>query len=329
MKCLVCDFGGSSVKHAVVDERANMEHVGKVPAPLKGGDAFVEAVCGLYQKYQDEVEGIALSLPGIVDSEQGIHHGSGVYGRFLNEKNIIRLLRDCCHVNVSVENDGKCGALAEVWNGALSGVKDGVVLILGTGIGGGVIINGTIHRGLNFSAGEFSYALSDTRDFGLLNEAWMSIGMAGMTYRTCKRKNLDLSVQDAGEVLEKYDKIFGDKFPKFEIAPQKIRVDGKQFFRWLEEGDPETAGVYSEFLSALAGLIHNIQVCCGPERVVIGGGLSRVERLLPDLQMEMEKLYAACAVPPAVRSVITRSKYLDECNLLGAMYRYLEQYGGN
>ena len=84
-----------------------------------------------------------------------------------------------CPVKVAVENDGKCGALAEAWKGALAGVKDGAVLVLGSGIGGGVIVNGKVHRGYNFTAGEFSFLLTG-RDRSIMDAAWMSVGMLGV-----------------------------------------------------------------------------------------------------------------------------------------------------
>ncbi len=65
MKCLVCDFGGSSVKYALVDEFAVMENSGKVAAPLGSLEDFVECIGKLYDRYKDEIEGIAVSIgPG-------------------------------------------------------------------------------------------------------------------------------------------------------------------------------------------------------------------------------------------------------------------------
>ena len=63
-------------------------------------------------------------------------------------------LKDNIDVNVTIENDGKCAALAELWCGELSNVENGAVVVLGTGIGGGIIINGKLHKGSHFSAGE-------------------------------------------------------------------------------------------------------------------------------------------------------------------------------
>lgn len=56
-----------------------------------------------------------------------------------------------------IENDGKCTALAELWQGSVKDTKNSIVLFLGSGVGGGIIIDGQLYRGFNFSAGEVSY----------------------------------------------------------------------------------------------------------------------------------------------------------------------------
>ena len=65
-------------------------------------------------------------------------------------------LQKRCPIDISIENDGKCAALAELWKGSLKDSEHGLVLTLGTGIGGGVIVNGKLLRGKNFAAGELS-----------------------------------------------------------------------------------------------------------------------------------------------------------------------------
>ena len=328
MVCLACDFGGSSVKYALIDERAEMLEHGKASAPLDSLENFAECVCELHAKYAQQIDGIALSIPGVIDVARGIHLGSGAYGSILKGKPVVQILSEKCGTKVSVENDGKCGALAELWQGALADVQDGAVLILGTAVGGGVVTKGGIQRGATFMAGEFSYAITGPEEYGPLSQAWMNIGVIGMVYKACKLKNIDLSIQDAGNLLIKYDALMKDSFPTFSGIPQKIKVNGEQIFQWLKEGDPDARIIYDQFLHSLAVLINNIQLCFSPERIVLGGGLSRAGRLLPDLQAKLERLYHTCLIPAEAQSHLYCSKYLDECNLLGATYNFLKIHGG-
>lgn len=327
VKGLVFDFGGSSVKYAVIDDKARILFSDKEPAPLESEDAFIRTIKMLYKRHEKEVDGIALSLPGIIDSESGNHYGSGAYSRILKGKNIVEMISRACGTKAAVENDGKCGALSEAWTGALSDVRDGAVLILGTGVGGGVIIDKKIHRGLNFSAGEFSFTITKFDGYTIADEAWMNVGIVGMTYKICKWKNLDISFQDAGDTLLKYDKLLKEGFPVYEEPPLQYKVDGKKIFQWIEQKDEDAIRAYKEFLSSLVVLIHNIQTCFAPPKIIIGGGLSRVERLMPDINSELNKFYEQGCIPDILHASLEKSKFLDECNLLGAMYNFMGQYG--
>jgi len=326
MKCLVLDYGGSSVKYALVNDRAEMEVTGSGPAPLTSTEAFLDSVADLYAQFRDQAEGIAMSLPGFIDPATGEHFGSGVYGDILKGKNVIALVRERCGCNVSLENDGKCGALAEAWKGSLSDVRNGAVLVLGSGIGGGVIIDGKVLHGRNTTAGEFSFLLTG-RTKTAFDAGFMSVGMMGLTFQVAKMKNLDLSIQDAAPTLQFLDTIAGDRYPKFEEAPQKIKADGKQIFRWIEEGDPVVRKIYDEFLHSLAIICENIQITLAPDRIVIGGGLSRAERLIGDLRAAIDDLCAKTMISEEMKAEVVRSRYTNECNILGAMYNYIQQYG--
>lgn len=326
MECLVLDYGGSSVKYALVNDRAEMEATGTGPAPLESIEAFLDSVKELYERFKDRAEGIAMSLPGFIDPHTGMHFGSGVYGDLLKGKNVIALVKERCGCNVSLENDGKCGALAEAWKGSLSDVKNGAVLVLGSGVGGGVIIDGKVLHGRNTTAGEFSFLLAG-KEHNLFDTGFMSVGVLGLTYQLCKRKNLDLAVQDAAPMMAFLDSIAADRYPKFDEPPKKIKADGKQFFQWVDEGDPETLMVYRDFLHSLAMLCENIQITLAPDRIVIGGGLSRAERLIDDLRAEIDSLCKDTMISDEMKAEVVRSRYLNECNILGAMYNYIQQYG--
>lgn len=326
MKCLVLDYGGSSVKYALVDDQAQMLETGTGPAPLNSAEEFLESVASIYERYKDQAEGIAMSLPGFIDPSEGVMMGSGAYEGALKGRNVIKMVKERCGCNVALENDGKCGALAEAWKGSLSDVKNGAVLVLGSGIGGGVIVDGKVLHGRNTTAGEFSFLLTG-REKNIFDDAFMSVGVMGLTYQVCKVKNLDLTIQDAAPTMAFLDSVAKDKYPVFDEEPKKIKADGKQIFTWIAEGDPEVIKVYKEFLHSLAMICENIQITLAPDRIVIGGGLSRAEGLIDDLRAEIDSLCAAVMIADEMKAEVVRSRYLNECNILGAMYNYIQQYG--
>ncbi len=323
MKYLALDFGGSSVKYGLVDcETAAISKTGKEPAPLGSAEEFVQTVGLLYDRFKDEVCGIGLSLPGNIDPESGVLIGSGVYTN-LYGLSIKELLKPRCDVPVAVENDGKCGALSEAWKGGLSDVKDGAVVILGSGIAGGIIKDKRIHGGKGFNAGELSFLITDPTDYSMFCTAFMNSAALGITYKLCKMKNLDLDCQDSAPSMHMFDSLYADRYPKYDSEPLKIKADGRQFFRWVDEGDEDAKTVYAQCIKSLAVLIFNVQICYAPEKIVIGGGLSSYDKLIPDVQKELETIYASLGTMPAMQSTVVKSPYTDECNLLGAAYNLM------
>lgn len=323
MKYLALDFGGSSVKYGLVDgESAQITNTGKEPAPLRSIEEFVDTVGKLYDRFRGEIGGIGISLPGNIDPNTGYLFGNGVYTN-LYEHSIYDLLKDRCPVPIAVENDGKCGALSEAWKGGLSDVKDGAVVILGSGIAGGLIKDGKIHSGLGFNAGEFSYLITAPEDYSMFSCAFMNCAALGITYKLMKLKNLDPDAQDSAPTMHFLDSMYAGRYPAPQEPLAKIKADGRQFFRWVEEGDEAALQVYREAIKSLAILIFNVQICYAPEMIVIGGGLSGNDKFLEDTRGELRKIYAAQGTMPSMYSVVVKSAYTDECNLLGATYNLL------
>lgn len=325
MNLLVMDFGGTSVKYAVVNEKGSILKSGKKEAPLKSKQQFLETAGEIYSNYEDSIHGVSLSIPGYVDSVSGTLIGSGAY-RELYGCNLVNLLKKVIPVNIAVENDGKCGALAEAWKGALSECKDGVVMILGSGIAGGIIKDKKIHTGWNLTAGEFSNYLIRPEEPDFCGLAVMNCAAFGLTYKLCKKKNLSFDCQDYPDELKNVDENFGSRYPLNTEPPLRIKADGKQLVKWLEEGDTEVKEIYEEFLSALAFMIFNVQLTFAPEKVVIGGGLSRIPSLINDTQNELGRLYQGTGLGPELQAEVVQSSYLDECNMIGAAYHYMLRF---
>lgn len=322
MNLLVMDFGGTSVKYGIVDETGNILRSGRKDAPLRSKEQFVETAGEIYGDYKNDVEGVSISIPGYVDTKTGTLIGSGAY-RSLYGCCLPELLRETIPVKIAVENDGKCGALAEAWKGALAECRDGVVMILGTGIAGGIIKDKKIHAGWNLTAGEFSNILVRPQDPTFCGLAVMNCAAFGLTYQLCKAKNLALDCQDCSSEMINIDKSFGSRFPENKEPKERIKADGKQLAKWLEEGDPIVQEIYNNFLGSLCTMIFNVQVILAPQRVVIGGGLSRMPGLIDDVKSVLKDLYAGTGLGPELQAKVVKSSYLDECNLIGAAYHYM------
>jgi predicted NBD/HSP70 family sugar kinase len=163
MKYLVLDIGGSAIKYALMTKELEFIEKGSIPTPMDNIKSFVEAIGNLYDQYKDQIEGMAISMPGVIDSEKGYAYTGG-HLEYNSGKEIVKILQERCEVKIAIENDGKCAALAEVWKGSLKNYNDGVVIVLGTGVGGGIVRDKKIHKGRNFFAGEFSFMATNIND---------------------------------------------------------------------------------------------------------------------------------------------------------------------
>ena len=293
MKILVIDVGGTFVKFAVMNEKAEILERGKIPTPHNSHEEFINKIVEIYKSV--EVEGIALSLPGIIDSERGICITSGALG-YNNGCNVVEELEKICGVKVTIENDAKCAGLAEAKLGSLADVEDGFVMVFGTGVGGAFIKNHELHRGKHFSAGEISFILEDLpggkiKPFG--------------------------NVCGVPELLESYAQIKNLSIEE---------VTGEKFFQAVSEKDNDALDCLDKFTRRVAIRIFNIQMMFDPGKIAIGGGISAQESFIDSIRANFDKIYREEILEHKVempRAEIVPCKFLNDANLIGALMCWL------
>ncbi len=325
------------MKYALIDEEGNLSEKGEVLSPVAGIENFVDTVAGVYEKFADRIEGVAISIPGAIDSESGYARTTGAF-LDLYGQNIFDLLKERIPVPLAVENDGKCAALAEVWKGGLSDCQDGIVVILGTGIAGGIVKNRRLHKGKNFTAGELSCLMVKPNDFSMQNIMCIPGAMMGLTMAVAAAKGVDLSTLETAALQKNASEKVGismdGAFSEGTVAKNESsekaaeeaqpKIDGPQIFKWLEEGDPVVTGIYQNFISHLALMTYNLQVVYDPEKIIFGGGVSRQERLVPDIRAEVNKIFEALgSLIPVLKPELGNCQFLSDANMVGAMYNYL------
>ena len=139
MKVMVFDVGGTGIKYSVMDEQLNRTDTGSTPTPADSQEHFLNTLREIYLPHKDEVDGIALSLPGFIDAEQGVVKGGGAPSLAYNVGTPVGpRLAEACGCRVWIENDGKAAAIAELERGVLKGCRNAAVFTIGTGVGGGL-----------------------------------------------------------------------------------------------------------------------------------------------------------------------------------------------
>ena len=308
---LLIDIGGTFIKYSLADEQARKISGGKVPTPLTNMDDLLAAIEGFAAPLQGQFVGCAISMPGRIDTKHGIAHTGGVLSSFLWEQPFAAQMEELLGVPVTIANDGKCAAAAEGWTGALAGVENGLVLVLGTGIGGGILLNGKVLMGAHAAAGEVSGLVTDVArmepdDFNLTRvekfaEAPLWAGLASAT----------------GLILE---------YARQKHLPEGSPMpNGEEIFAAYNAGEPEAQQALKLFARRVAIGILSLQNVLDVEKVAIGGGISAAEALLPAIQAELDWLFERCTVMPAVKPELVHCRYGNDANLIGALKLFFEQ----
>ena len=298
MARMVFDVGGTAIKYSVMDETFERRHSGEVPTPLDTQEHFFAVIEEIYRRYEHEADGIAMSLPGFINTETGYCSGGG-YLRFNHRRSIAPELSAICGCPVKIANDGKCAALAELKLGSLKGCRNAGVYIFGTGVGGGVIVDGKVISGVHGTAGEYSFMRFR---YDRWEDPESTVGIA------CSTTGL----------LKRYKKIRG--FAEGEM------IDGRFFFDRVNGGEPEAVEALRGFARLVAKHIADLTILLDMERIAIGGGISAQPVLLETLRRELDGLYADPGLyfdPGLPKPELVRCRFGSEANQVGA-YLYYE-----
>ena len=136
MRILAFDIGGTFIKYAICDENFNLTDKNKVPTEAeKGGQALIEKIIDIILSY-DDIDRVAISTAGQVDSENGIVVYSTDNIPYYTGMMVKKLIENKTKIPTFVENDVNAAALGEAKFGAAKGESDFICLTYGTGIGG-------------------------------------------------------------------------------------------------------------------------------------------------------------------------------------------------
>ena len=298
MARMVFDVGGTAIKYSVMDETLKRWNSGEVSTPLDTQEHFFAVIEEIYRRYGAGTDGIAMSLPGFINTEKGYCAGGG-FLMYNHRRSIAPELSAVCGCPVKIANDGKCAALAELRLGALRGCTNAGVYILGTGVGGGIIVDGKVINGIHGTAGEYSFL---RLQFDNWHDPDSTVGIQ------CSTTGL----------LNRYKSLKG--------LPKDAPVDGRLFFERVSEGESEAAAALDDFCGLVAKHITDLTILLDLERVAIGGGISAQPVLLTTLQRALDDLYEHSGIyfdPGLPKTELVRCRFGSEANQVGA-YLYYE-----
>lgn len=283
------DLGGTKIEGAILDPEGNIFFRERIPTEQeKGYEHILSGISRLYEKMCKAVPGQAHTLgigtPGALSSRTGFLKNSNTV--CLNGRLTLRELEQRLGHPLSIQNDANCFAAAEARFGAGKGYRTVFGVIMGTGCGGGIVIDGQVLTGHQAIAGEWGH---------------MSMDPAGpLCY--CGARGCVETLISGGGLEKRYFEMNKIKKPLKEIVSD-YRAGNKAAGVFMQE-------FFHHFGRAMANLINVLD----PDIVVLGGGCSNIDELYSAGVRET----ASCAFNDELKTPIVKNRLGDSAGVLGA-----------
>ena len=283
------DVGGTSVKVGVVLEDASIIHHEKLPIPPTY-DEFMQQLADCYhrlKKQYPDICGIGISSCGGIDPDSGVVFAKLAPSlEYLIGKPYFKI-REMVDVPVALEKDGNCAAYGEKWCGCAQDLENYITLVMGSGFGGSVFINGKVWKGAHFLAGDFGYT------FPMPTKVSYGDMIAPVSV----------------------ERLYKEETGVFKTIPQ---------LKETMEEDPIAKKYYLQFIDGLANALLTMQYVMDPDCFVLGGGITSWPELLPELEAHIKYLveWRDGVLTPNVRLCTHR----NDANILGAVYHLKLRY---
>lgn len=258
------DFGGTSVKLAVVEGETLLTDTHRIPTQeFESPDHLIERISRVVAEIREQhpsVSAIGVGVPGAVNFSTGMTYNlTNVKG--WSEVPLRDILAEESGLPTVIDNDANCMAYAEWKFGAARGCSHAVCVTLGTGVGGGLILNNQLFRGANYAAGEIGQMSID------LNGVPGPYGNTGALERYIGNRQI------TGMAAEIYRQR-GEEVPAVHTPEALAEMAGK--------GDPVALEVWTKVATCLGFSLMSVVYLLNPEAIVIGGGVSEAGALLFD-----------------------------------------------
>ena len=296
------DLGGTKTEAVVLDGSGSIVWRERRPTPFDDYPAIIGLIHGLV----DEAKGatgfdgpVGMGIPGSVNPGTGNVQGANTQA--LNGRNLKADCEAAAGRSFRIENDANCFVLSEATDGAAADFVTVFGVIIGTGCGGGFVHRGEVLSGANNIAGEWGHTPLPWTEEGELDghDCWCG-------HRGC------LETYVSGTAVSKeYEKLTGEALPVQDIAARA-------------GGDPVAEGVLGQLEDRLGRALGQLINILDPDAVVLGGGLSNLDRLYANLPTRIAP-HAFSSAP--VKTPVLKPVYGDSSGVRGAAW--LWDHGGN
>lgn len=285
------DLGATKIEYVLLDNNNKELNRDRVSTPTNYKNTIL-ALDEIITKLDkgDEKFNVGICHPGAVDKTTGLiknAHNS----QWLNNKNIIKDLKKKVNNNILTENDANCFCLSEAFDGSASRYKTVFGIILGSGCGGGLVINKRIISGANGLGGEWS-----------LNQ---------MPIKNVENLKIN-KVLDFSNRIEGY--LSGKSIEKRFYENYKNNISAKKIFALYRNRDKNSKSFINEYKEYLSRSLVLIITTIDPDAIVFGGGISNEIDFLDDIK----NITSEYINEPNLKTVFLKPKYGDASGVRGA-----------
>lgn len=279
--CFGIDVGGTSVKCGLFQTDGVLVEKWEIPTRTEnqGEQILPDIAESILNKIKEknlkkeEVEGVGIGIPGPVNEKGEVACAVNLYWGF---KEVAKELGELTGLSAKAGNDANVAALGEAWKGAAAGARNVILITLGTGVGGGIIVNGQIVSGFHGAGGEVGHANINHEETeacncgnrGCLEQYTSATGIV----RVAKKM---LAATDEASTLRDADPL-----------------TAKDVLDAMKAGDALAVKIMDEVGEQLGGALAVFAAVVDPEAIVIGGGVSKAGQPLIDCIEKHYKKYA-------------------------------------
>ena len=285
------DVGGTTCKIGLFDNTGVILDKWEIKTNTENNGASIldDIVASLEGKMadagisKDDVEGVGIGVPGPVNSKGEVSCAVNLYWGY---KNVVGEMEELTGLHAEAGNDANVAALGEAWKGAAAGSSDVIMVTLGTGVGGGIIVDGKIVTGHHGAGGEIGHANVDHHETeacncgnrGCLEQYASATGIVRMAKKELAASSENSVLRDAGE------------------------ISAKAVLDAFKENDPVAVATMEKVGEQLGGALAIICCVTDPETIVVGGGVSKAGQPLIDCIRKYYREYAfeSCKDTPIV-----------------------------
>lgn len=302
------DVGGTTIKAGITDERGNILHRLTIPTDVDTGfEKIALNMVNMTKKLLDssstdisEIRNIGIGIPGIADKNGKVYFATNLFWKNVELGKVFK--ENFPNIEIKVDNDATVAAIAEQFVGSIKGVQNAVMLTLGTGVGGGIMINGLKYSGHSNIGSEIGH---------------MVIGEKS-TYRcACGRDGCFETYCSATGVIRYAQKLINDGEKSILAFGKSIdEIDAEAIFDGYVQKDEVCVKTVKRFVNYFSIGIANIVNILDPEYIVIGGGMSNsFDLYIDDLNRLVSEKVMVKDVPFAK---IVKAELGNDAGIIGA-----------